>query len=237
MNVALVLLFPLGAAAFAPSSTSLARRLLVASSSTASSSTMAPPEELAGWTAFAAPADSASLDFSGLWARDRVAALKPQFNLVHALVARGRHDEAAAEAEAEKPYVQRWKRAKGDGLNWEVDTQIALNVAPRRVLTYTDSGEWWVEALPKKDTVLFGTQGGELRRKCAYLPEPDADGVAHATLTETPRGDVEETRRYLKGGRFVVRRSFWPAGASRLEDAVVSTEFFDPLLKSSAIFF
>jgi hypothetical protein len=194
------------------------------------------PEELEAWTDFAEPAACAALDFSGTWGRDRTAALKPEFNVVGALVARGRHDLVAAKVEADKPYVQRWTR--GSQLDWAASTSAALDASPRRKLIYPCGngaiGEWWVERLPKDGmfAVLFGDGGGELQRRCAYVNEPDADAsIAHATLTRAPYGDVDESRRYLKGEKMVLRRTFWAAGRSAVEGAV-STEFFNPFLKS-----
>ena len=45
--------------------------------------------------------------------------------------------------------------------------------------------------------------------------------VAHVTVSETPLG-FEETRRFLRKGRLVLRRTFTKAG-----EAFVSEEVFD----------
>lgn len=106
-------------------------------------------------------------------------------------------------------------------------------------------GAWEERFEPNATNVIFGEAGGVAQRHTAWLAEPDADAaekmgdekltrqteagmlaplqVAHVTLSETPLGR-EETRRYLRGGRLVLRRSFTPAAGG---ETSASEEVFD----------
>ena len=62
---------------------------------------------------------------------------------------------------------------------------------------------------------------GECLERQAAMGMLTALQVAHVTVSETPLG-FEETRRFLRKGRLVLRRTFTKAG-----EAFVSEEVFD----------
>jgi hypothetical protein len=162
-----------------------------------------------------------SIDFSGRWERD------PSLGYgVHAaLLARGHTEESAATQE-NKTLVQDWVRSdRGFDEHgvWEVTSYNADGVTPRLILTYP-LRKW--EELHGYDSALFGPEPGVVQRRTMWLPEPNADAsgggyadldpqgrllaatqLAHVTVTRTQLG-VEESRRYLRNGALVLRRSF-----------------------------
>jgi putative (di)nucleoside polyphosphate hydrolase len=162
-----------------------------------------------------------SLDFGGKWTRESSSSI----GLVEALVGRGLTQDEA-EDEAKKPYIQSWRRSDETNCTWVVTTYQVDGVTPRRELEYS-IGEW--EEQYQGQAILFGTsETGTtiLKRRTAFVAEPDADPVpmAHVTVTDGPKG-VEESRRYLKkDGKFVLRRTLWPKDTP--ETPIISTEVF-----------
>ena len=160
-----------------------------------------------------------SLDLSGTWTLDAALSV----GVVEGLVQRGLTLDRAM-VEAEKPYIQCWKRG-GERTSWIVTTYDVDGTTPRRVLTYAPGER---EETYQETTILFRPSGDEsvqLKRHMAFLAEPDAEpvSIAHVTLTQAPRG-VEEARRYLKGDKFILRRTLWPA--ENADRPIVSTEVF-----------
>mmetsp|Transcript_11707 Transcript_11707/g.17989 ORF Transcript_11707/g.17989 Transcript_11707/m.17989 type:complete len:398 (+) Transcript_11707:89-1282(+) len=162
-----------------------------------------------------------ALDFSGKWIRNPCLSS----NLTEALVFRGLQLEEA-QKEVRKPYIQFWKRKTSDKKLWAVTSFESDGATPRRELEYK-IGEWEEEYEGR--TVVFGT--GELnptvlKRRTMFVAEPDGCPIqiAHATVTECPRG-VEESRRYLKNGNLVLRRTLWPRDVSS-KKTFSSTEVF-----------
>lgn len=169
----------------------------------------------------------ASLDFSGTWARDASASV----GVAEGLAARGQSAEDAAR-KAAAPYVQLWERSPEDPLHWFVTTYAADGVTPRRKLLYPTGEwdeEWGHEGAPSGHTApstIFGADEGTVRRRTVYLAERSADaGWAHSTLSQTPLGE-EESRRYLEGGRMLLRRSFWRSGDPPGSSPATSVEVF-----------
>ena len=174
------------------------------------------------------------LDLSGKWSRDNGNCV----DVVNGLVMRGLTlDEASKEAS--KPYMQSFERKIGDDgqnspLSWIVTTFDADGTTPRRKLDYS-VGEW--EEDYKGNTVIFGSSGKEskttLTRRTAYIVEPDSEPVqvSHVTITYNgPRGGMEESRRYMKNGKLINRRTFWPPqndAESSPSSPVISTEIFN----------
>lgn len=165
-----------------------------------------------------------SLDFEGKWIRDGSSSM----SVVEGLVGRGLTQDEA-EAVAKSPYIQSWKRvaSKEEGkksTSWIVTTYQVDGETPRRELEYR-VGEW--EEKYQGPAVIFGTSESvtTLKRITSFVAEPDADPVtlAHITITDGPKG-VEESRRYLKGGRFLLRRTLWPNDAPK--EPIISTEVF-----------
>ena len=183
------------------------------------------------------------VDLSGKWERD-VQLASP--GLVEALKARG-HTEEEAAIKAREPYVQEYVRTDTAGV-WRIRTYTGDGSRVRREHVYP-LGAWEERFGPNETNVIFGAAGGVAQRWTAWLAEPDADGggreggvaggdgeclerqaamgmltalqVAHVTVSETPLG-FEETRRFLRKGRLVLRRTFTKAG-----EAFVSEEVFD----------
>ncbi|KAL7535879.1 hypothetical protein ACHAWF_005305, partial [Thalassiosira exigua] len=147
------------------------------------------------------------LDLSGRWSRDSDRCV----GVVEGLVARGLTEESAL-ARATEPYIQDWKRHATDR-EWIVTTLDASGNESRRVLHYP-LGEFQ-EAYEGTSTLFGGTNGGIIWRCCFYMAEGDSDdGIAHVTVSDTPRGK-EESVRYLKSGDLILRRTFvhsWRTG-------------------------
>ena len=160
-------------------------------------------------------------DVTGKWSRDA----SQSIDIIEGLVGRGLTTEQAAE-EAAKPYIQSWKRSSNTSSSWIVTTFDVDGETPRRELEYK-VGEW--EEKYKGSAVIFGDSGSDgftLKRHTFFLAEPDAEPypICHVTITEGPKG-VEESRRYLKGEKLLLRRTFWPSNAHD-EMPHVSTETF-----------
>lgn len=167
--------------------------------------------------------DAASVDFTGTWSRQWELCT----DLASALEARGLSPEQAL-AEAQAPYVQSWERdAAAAPAAWKVVTYQRDGVTPRRTLTYAP-GIW--EERYRGSATLFGDSGEDneviLERETSYVPEVDANPIplAHLTVTKGPKG-VEESRRYLRDGQMILRRTLHPQQDST-QPVVVSTEVF-----------
>ncbi|KAL7541648.1 hypothetical protein ACHAXR_011095 [Thalassiosira sp. AJA248-18] len=155
------------------------------------------------------------LDLSGRWSRDS----KRCVGVVEGLVARGLAEENAVE-KAIEPYIQSWKQ-QATKRDWTVTTYDADGIKPRRELLYP-MGDF-EESYEGTSTLFGGTDGGVVQRSCFYLAEKDADeGIAHVTVSETPRGK-EESLRYVKNGDLILRRTFLHSWRT---DRVESTEVF-----------
>jgi len=77
-------------------------------------------------------------------------------------------------------------------------------------------------------SVTFGSSaenGTTLTRRTCFVAEPDATHIpmAHVTITDGPKG-VEESRRYLKDEKLLLRRTLWPKDAP--DSPLISTEIF-----------
>ncbi|KAL7515994.1 hypothetical protein ACHAWX_001054, partial [Stephanocyclus meneghinianus] len=157
------------------------------------------------------------VDFNGKWSRES----ERSVGLFDALVSRGASEEKATTS-ASEPYVQIWQRLDDSRkLDFKVLTFDKDTESIRRELIYP-LGKF-TEAYEGTSMLFGGVDGGLIQRECFYLAEPDADEeIAHVTTSVTPRGR-EESRRYLKNGELILRRSFWHTG--RMEE-VVSTEVF-----------
>uniref|UniRef100_A0A7S4QYH0 Nudix hydrolase domain-containing protein n=1 Tax=Alexandrium monilatum TaxID=311494 RepID=A0A7S4QYH0_9DINO len=169
------------------------------------------------------------VDFTGTWARDNSRSV----GLVEAMQARG-HAADEAVALAAKPYVQAWRRGPAPS-EWTVATfkDDDTSAPPRRELVYP-LGTW--EERYEGDSTLFGSAGGTVERRTAWLPEANAQlspegaqglllapsQVAHTTASATRLGH-EVASRFLRGGELVLRRRFLPTAGS---PAVVSEEVF-----------
>lgn len=160
-----------------------------------------------------------NLDLSGRWSRDS----KRGLGVVEGLVARGLTEEMAL-SKSMDPYIQEWKQHANKSMNkseWVVTTYDVEGVKPRRQLHYP-MGDF-TEAYEGTSTLFGGSDGGVVKRSCFYLAEEDADDqIAHATISETPRGR-EESLRYLKNGDLILRRSLLHSWRT---DIIVSTEVF-----------
>lgn len=169
-----------------------------------------------------------AIDFSGTWTRDSAASS----GVIAGLLARGQSAEEAGK-KADLPYVQLWERSSEKTLEWFVTTFGSDGVTPRRKLLYLVGEwdeEWGHEGVPSGHTrpsTLFGAAEGVVHRRTVYLAEQQADqGWAHSTLSPTPIGE-EEARRYMKDGKMMLRRTFWPNCApAETVVPVVSTEVF-----------
>lgn len=165
-------------------------------------------------------ADVCSLDFSGRWERDA----SQNKGIVDGLIKRGLSPQNA-EMEAQKSYIQSWE-ANGEIENaWQVTTYASDGKTPRRQLDYRP-GEW--EETYQGEAVLFGKGSEEvtlLKRRTSFVGEPDASPlpIAQVTITSGPKG-MEESRRYLKDGRMVLRRTLWPEDKPQIP--IVSEEVF-----------
>ena len=173
-------------------------------------------------------------DFAGYWTRDN----SRNENLKEALLARGLSEEQA-EAQARGPYRQHWQSVepKNDSIDpeWQVITYADDNVTPRRTLIYP-WGSW--EETYEGQATLFGTSDPgtthTLYRRTFYAPQPSNSNnsmvAAHVTMTKTPKGDLEESRRYRQGPYFVLKRTFWSAAVAfkNGSEGVVSYEYFVP---------
>jgi hypothetical protein len=163
-----------------------------------------------------------SLDFSGGWERDH----SQSVGVVEGLVRRGLTPEEAMRT-AKKPHRQSWTRCSSDSTSWHVITYCEDGKTPRRELIYR-VGEW--EELYEGESTLFGTSQEHstiLHRRICYVAEPDADEpirIAHVTVTTSPLGGVEEARRYLRGDKFLLRRTLWTN--EEPDNPIVSTEVF-----------
>eukprot|EP00804_Cyclotella_cryptica_P026960 CCRYP_014779-RA/>CCRYP_014779-RA protein AED:0.27 eAED:0.17 QI:0/-1/0/1/-1/1/1/0/370 len=159
----------------------------------------------------------AEIDFNGKWSRES----NRSVGLFEALMARGISEEKAITS-ATEPYVQIWQRLDDSRkLEFKVTTFDKDTESIRRELIYP-LGKF-TEAYEGNSMLFGGVDGGLIHRECFYLAEPDADEeIAHVTISVTPRGR-EESRRYLKNGELILRRSFWHTW--RMEE-VVSTEVF-----------
>lgn len=159
------------------------------------------------------------LDFSGKWGRD----LSLSTGVIEGLESRGLTSEDAKE-EAAKPYIQLWERSSQDPTAWFVTTYEKDGTSPRRKLEYKPGT--WEESYQGKST-LFGESGAPvtLKRRTSYVAEPDASPIpmAQVTITDGPKG-VEESRRYLKDGNLVLRRTLWPKDQPNTSS--ISTEVF-----------
>jgi putative (di)nucleoside polyphosphate hydrolase len=159
------------------------------------------------------------LDFSGTWERD----LLQSTNVVSALEARGMDPDESFN-EAQKPYIQCWEKHPDDSSSWFVTTFEADGKTPRRKLEYKPGS--WTETYEGKAT-LFGEslKPVTLNRQTKFVAEADGAPVpiAQVTITYGPKG-IEESRRYLKDGKFILRRTFWSTTAPTVP--AVSTEVF-----------
>lgn len=164
-----------------------------------------------------------AVNLEGKWTRQSCV------GVVEALEARGLTRQEAI-LEVEKAYIQTWERSNPQDVNWTVTTFQVDGVTPRRKLEYR-LGNWQEEY--KGHAIIFGSSNTSashngkttLRRKTAFLAEPDASlsQIAHVTVTDGPKG-VEESRRYLKEGKLVLRRTFWSKDTP--DTPVISTEVF-----------
>lgn len=159
------------------------------------------------------------VDLGGRWSRDSTRSV----DVMEGLVARGL-SEADAKDKSEEPYIQYWTKHVENSREWVVTTYAADGCTPRRELHYP-IGEF-EERYEGASTLFGGTDGGVLKRCCFYLAEDDSDDqIAHVTVTETPLGDREESRRYIKNGDLILKRTF-VKDHSKEADRVVSTEVF-----------
>ncbi len=163
-----------------------------------------------------------NLNFSGKWSRD----FAKSTNVVEGLLARGLTAEDARK-EAEKPYIQLWEMDEIDASSWRVTTFQEDGTTARRMLEYKPGT--WEETYQGKAT-LFGESSAmvTLKRRTSYVGEPDAYPftIAQVTITDGPKG-VEESRRYLKDDKLMLKRKFWPHGSDA--SPIVSTEVFIPM--------
>ena len=76
-------------------------------------------------------------------------------------------------------------------------------------------------------SLLFGNiDDGSLDRTTSIIPEPDSDSqLSLVTITKLPDRGMEESRRYLKEGKFILRRTFWPADEAN-GIGIISKEVF-----------
>jgi 8-oxo-dGTP pyrophosphatase MutT (NUDIX family) len=160
------------------------------------------------------------LDFSGTWERN----LSESTYVIPGLQARGLSLEDARK-EAEKPYIQHWESLDdSSSLSWTVTTFADDGETPRRTLEYSPGT--WTETYQGK-AILFGesVEPVTLKRQTSYVAELDATPIpmAQVTITDGPHG-FEESRRYLKDGKFLLRRTLWPNATPK--DSIVSTEVF-----------
>lgn len=163
------------------------------------------------------------LNFEGVWSRD------PSLNenVVEGFEKRGLPSDRALK-EAMDPYIQNWirKEKRGSHTVWTVETYDKGDTSTiRRTLDYPIAA--WKELFLGK-SVLFNQESGDyLDRQTMYVAEPEAEGqVAHVTITHTPQKGVEESRRYVKDGKMILRRTFWPREDTPIAEGVVSTEIF-----------
>lgn len=158
----------------------------------------------------------AAIDFSGRWCRDNDRSI----DVVEGLVSRGLSVEDARE-KAAQPYVQSWQRLEFEkDREWIVSTFGKDGSTLRRETVYP-IGDFEEEY--EGTSTIFG-DGGVVKRSCLYLAEPDADlKIAHVTVSETPLG-FEESRRYLKSGDLILRRTFFTS--LKEQKGAVSTEVF-----------
>jgi putative (di)nucleoside polyphosphate hydrolase len=159
----------------------------------------------------------AQFDLSGKWYRDSTRSE----GLKEALMARGISEETAIK-HAEEPYVQKWQRLKANGPSeFKVITYDRDTGTIRRELIYPIGK--FKEVYEGKSMLFGGSDGGLIERQCFYCAEQDADDkIAHVTMSITPRGK-EESRRFVRNGELVLRRSFWHSWRT---DKIVSTEVF-----------
>lgn len=122
---------------------------------------------------------------------------------------------------AADPYVQKWQRLVDDKREFNVLTYEKDSDKVRRNLNYPIGK--FTEAYEGSSMLFGGSDGGLIERQCFYVAEHDADGeIAHVTISQSPRGR-EESRRFIKDGQLILRRSFWHSWSA---DKVVSTEVF-----------
>lgn len=158
------------------------------------------------------------IGLEGRWARDSTRSV----SVVEGLMARGL-SEAEAKDKLEEPYIQCWTRHAQDRREWIVKTLGDDGYTARRELHYP-LGEF-EEKYEGASTLFGGTGGGVVKRCCFYLAENDADDqIAHVTTSETLRGR-EESKRYIKNGELILKRSFVDHFLKGT-DRVVSTELF-----------
>ena len=165
------------------------------------------------------------VEFTGKWSREN----NMSIGVVEGLVARGLSKEAAA-AEFAKPYIQSYSRIEEDKKAspfpaWEVTTYATDGNTIRRQLEYC-VGEWAEDY--DGEAVLFGSGPETLKRHTLYVAEPLATPipVAHATITETPQGRLEESRRYIRGDTLIVKRTLWSNPTDLKSKGIECTEVF-----------
>ncbi|CAB9523493.1 Nudix hydrolase [Seminavis robusta] len=172
--------------------------------------------------------------FQGTWTRK----VELSRNLEAALNARGLTKDQI-ETSLEAPYKQTWTFDNGKSSDqqlpeWKVTTYGNDGVTPRRVLVYP-VGKEWEEEYDLTSSALFGKTANDndaggtatLQRRTFYAPqslEGKGATVAHVTITQTPNGDIEESRRYRDGEHFCLLRTFWAKDGT--VDGVVSMELF-----------
>jgi hypothetical protein len=157
------------------------------------------------------------LDFTGTWSRDS----SLNENVAEGLIERG-VPENEAKAKAEGPYIQKWSRKLASDATWNVKT-YGDNGRIRRDLDYP-IGHWkepfWGTSL------LFGNVEDGLDRTASILKDPDSDSnLSLVTITDLPNRGKEEARRYLKNGKFILKRTFWPNHDTSFV-GIVSKEIF-----------
>ena len=156
------------------------------------------------------------MNFAGTWARDP----RRNENVIWGLIERGVPPEEA-KSKAEGPYRQTWKRKTAT--IWNVKTYIGNTDKIRRELDYS-IGTWkepfWGTSL------VFGYVDEDLERETSVFPEPDSDSqLALVTITDLPDRGKEEARRYMKEGKLILRRTFWPIDEAN-GIGIVSKEVF-----------
>ena len=166
---------------------------------------------------------------------------------VRTLVERGLSKEEAKQ-QVTGPYRQHWEisdaaitaRSSQSHPEWQVTTYADDTVTPRRTLVY-HWGEW-EERYQGKATLFGASEPGTtntLLRRTFYAPQPlskriDKGGksprytAAHVTMTKTPKGDLEESRRYREGDYFVLKRTYWSDTMLKEKgsEGIVSYEYF-----------
>jgi len=165
----------------------------------------------------------ASIDLGGCWMRTALACE----GVLELLVAHGFAQETAETLQF-RPCVQLWEKTATPG-EWQVTLFEQDGKTARRTVLYP-LGEW-LQPFGCGSPFGGGTEG-VAKRYTAWLLDPNADvgtdeldcndalsrQLTQCTVSFTPLGR-EEVRRYLRNGRLILCRKFWPSA----EDAAMVT--------------